>query len=178
MTEQNTKATGRALRLKQHMKQKKPRFVRSESWRYVRIKESWRRPRGLDHKMRIQYDGWPPAVNIGYRRPKVTRGLHPSGYREVLVHNAQDLKEIDPQTQAIRIAHTVGRKKRATILAEAKKKRITILNAKEARKAMAEEKKSPEKELEKAEEKVIEEEEKPLKKQDKAKKRKGETKRQ
>jgi large subunit ribosomal protein L32e len=132
MTQQNQKITEKALKLRRRVKEKKPRFVRSESWRYVRIKENWRRPRGLDHKMRIKYDGWPPAVNVGYRMPKDLSGLHPSGYREVLAYNAEQLKGVDPKTQAIRIGHTVGKRKRAKILAEAKKKKIVVLNVKEA----------------------------------------------
>jgi large subunit ribosomal protein L32e len=81
--------------------------------------------------MRRKIKGWPPTVNTGYRGPKVSRGLHPSGYREVLVHNLKELKEIDPKTQVIRIAHEVGNRKKAKMLPEAKKKKITILNVKE-----------------------------------------------
>jgi large subunit ribosomal protein L32e len=118
--------------LRGKIRRKKPKFVRSESWRYVRIKENWRRPRGLDHKMRIKYRGWPPSVGAGYRGPKATRGLHPSGYREILAHNVEALKGIDSKTQVVRIAHTVGKRKKARILTEARKKNIVILNVKEA----------------------------------------------
>jgi large subunit ribosomal protein L32e len=140
MTAQTNGTLERALRLRKRMKQKKPNFVRPESWRYVRIKENWRRPRGLDHKVRLMYDGWPPGVSIGYRSPKATRGLHPSGYREVLVFNVEGLKNVDPKTQAIRIAHTVGKRKRVKILAEAKRKRLTILNVTMIKEKAAEEK--------------------------------------
>lgn len=67
-------------------------------------------------------------VSTGYKGPKLARGLHPSGLREVLVHNVDELSQIDATVQAARIAHTVGKKKRALILAEAKKKKITLLN--------------------------------------------------
>lgn len=131
MMEQSQKIE-RKRKLRNRMRRKKPKFVRPESWRYVRIKENWRRPRGLDHKMRIKYRGWPPGVSAGYRGPRATRGLHPSGYREILVHNAEELRGVDPRTQVVRIAHTVGKRKKAKILAEAKKKRIIILNIREA----------------------------------------------
>jgi large subunit ribosomal protein L32e len=78
--------------------------------------------------MRRKIKGWPPMVSTGYKGPKAARGLHPSGFREVLVHNVKEVAEVDPNVQAARIAHTVGKKKRALILAEAKKKKLLILN--------------------------------------------------
>ena len=116
------------LKLRKRAKQKKPEFLRSESWRYSKMSESWRRPRGLDHKMRRKIKGWPPMVSTGYKGPKIARGLHPSGLREVMVHNVEELALVDPSVQAARIAHTVGKKKRVLILAEAKQKKIRVLN--------------------------------------------------
>ena len=147
MTVPNRQITGRELRLMRKMRRRKPNFVRSESWRYVRIKENWRRPRGLDHKMRLKYDGWPPSASIGYKGLKATRGLHPSGYREILVYNVEGLRGIDPKTQVVRIAHAVGKRKKTRMLAEARKKRLIVLNLKEAipKEEVAEEKLGEEK---------------------------------
>jgi len=167
--EQKAKNTERALRLRARLKQKKPNFVRPESWRYVRLKVNWRRPRGLDHKVRIKYAGWPPGVEAGYRGPKEARGLHPCGLREVLVYNPEGLKGLDAEAEVIRIGHTVGKRKRARIVAEAKKKKIRVLNVKTVREAPAEEEKpseeeeSKEKEEEKESETVEEPKEKPRK---------------
>ncbi len=110
------------------VKSKKPKFQRQESWRYKRVKESWRRPKGIDSKMRKKVKGWPTSVDVGYRGPKLARGLHPSAYREVLVYNVDDLIGIDPGTEAIRIAHAVGAKKRAEILNRAREMGIHVLN--------------------------------------------------
>jgi large subunit ribosomal protein L32e len=159
LTEKETFQAAKALKLRKRAKRKKPEFARPESWRYTRLKENWRRPRGLDNKVRKNVKGWPPLVRAGYRGPKVARGLHPSGYREVLVHNAEELKEIDPKTQAIRIAHTVGKRKRAKIITEARKRKLTILNVREV-KEKVEEKKAEEKEKEEETEKEEREPEK------------------
>jgi len=142
----------KALRIKARIKRKKPDFVRQESWRYDRLKENWRRPRGIDNKMRRKIKGWPPTVNVGYRSPKAARGLHPSGYEEVLVHNVEELKNVNPKTQAVRIAHTVGKRKRAQILMQARKRKITVLNLGEV-KEEAEKEEMPEEKAEKTEEK-------------------------
>ncbi|HVO86095.1 MAG TPA: 50S ribosomal protein L32e [Candidatus Eisenbacteria bacterium] len=141
MTEKTGKITSeKALKVRRRVKKNKPKFVRPESWRYVRLKKNWRNPRGLDHKVRLMYKGWPPAAGSGYGGPKVSRHLHPSGYMEVLIYNVEQLAKVDSSTQAVRIAHTVGKRKKTRILAEARKKKIVVLNLREV-KEPAEEKK-------------------------------------
>ena len=119
------------LKLRARVKENKPKFRRQESWRYKRVKERWRRARGIDNKMRKRIKGWPKSPRVGYRGPKAARGLHPSGYVEVLVHNVDEVENVDPETQAIRIAHTVGARKRVEITARAQEKGIHILNPRE-----------------------------------------------
>ena len=118
----------RPLKKRQLSKHKKPKFKRQESWRYKRVKENWRKPRGIDSKMRKKVKGWPPSPEAGYRSPKKIRGLHPSGYVEVQVQTVEGLNGIDPETQAIRIARTVGGKKRVEIFALAEERGIHVLN--------------------------------------------------
>ena len=118
----------RIIKERQRIKNKKPKFRAEESWRYKRVKENWRKARGIDSKMRRKVKGWPQSPTVGYRGPKNARYLHPSGFVEVLVHNIDDLEEIDPQTQAIRIAHAVGAKKRIDISTRAEEKGVHILN--------------------------------------------------
>ena len=172
MAEQDTADLEKALKLRSRIKKKKPHFVRQESWRYKRLKKNWRRPRGIDNKMRRKIKGWPPTVSVGYRGPKVARGLHPSGYKEVLVHNTEELKKINPKTEAIRIAHAVGKRKRAKILVEARKRKIKTLGFKEAKEEVKEEGIAEEETTEKkGEEKRVEEKPKRRKRRQKRTKR-------
>ena len=161
MAERKVSPNQEALKTRKRVKKNKPEFNRPESWRYVRLKKNWRRPRGLDHKMRRKIKGWPATVSTGYKGPKVARGLHPSGYREVLVHNPADLSNIDPKFEAARIAHTVGRRKRVQIVAEAKKLEVFILNFTPVKETPEEEAEAEETEEVEAKEEKPEKQEKP-----------------
>ncbi|MGC9444361.1 MAG: 50S ribosomal protein L32e [Candidatus Methanospirareceae archaeon] len=97
-------------------------------WRSKKkLSKSWRRPRGHDNKMREHIAAKGPHVTVGYRRKKEERGLHPSGVREVLVHNAKELEEAAAGT-AVRIAATVGKRKRGDIETAAAELGLRVLN--------------------------------------------------
>jgi large subunit ribosomal protein L32e len=118
---------------KGYTKNKKPKFMRQESWRYKRVADRWRKPHGVDSKMRKKIKGWPVSPTIGYRSPKKTRGLHPSGFVETLVQSIEDLGGIDPELQAIRISRRVGKRKRVEISILAEERGIHVLNPKAPR---------------------------------------------
>ena len=117
-----------ALNLRRNIDNKRPRFRRQEWFRYKRLGISWRRARGISSKTRRNYKYRPNMPSKGYRGPKSVRGRHPSGFEDVLVHNTKDLDNLDPKKQAIRIAHTVGTRKRADIVKKADELDIRILN--------------------------------------------------
>ncbi len=117
------------LAARKKVSSKRPKFIRQESWRYDRLAENWRKPKGKDNKMRKQKAGHPDIVKIGYRGPKVARGLHPSGYNDIIVHNVNELAGLDPKKDAIRMGRTVGMRKRKDIVEEATKMGLKMLNA-------------------------------------------------
>lgn len=118
----------RLLRIRKRINKKRPHFKRFESWRFVRLRDIWKKPRGIDNKMRTELQGWPKSVKIGYRGPAAVRGLHSSGMEEVMVWNTKDLEKVDPETQVARIGGTVGGRKKETILTKAEELKIRILN--------------------------------------------------
>ena len=118
------------LKLRHDIKQRTPTFLREEWFRYKRISKNWRRPDGLHSKMRKNLKYRPSKVRVGFRGPKKTRHLHSSGFEEVIIHTTNELENINPDTQAVRIGGTVGTKKRLEILKKANEKEIRILNMK------------------------------------------------
>jgi large subunit ribosomal protein L32e len=69
-----------------------------------------------------------PVVEAGFRSPTASRDLHPSGFEEVRVHNTDDLDGVDAAVQAVRIASSVGARKRELIEDEAEEREIRVLN--------------------------------------------------
>lgn len=118
----------RVLSLRKRIKERTPRFLREEWFRYKRIPMNWRKPDGITSKMRRNFKYRPKRVKVGFRGPKKSRVLHPSGFEEVLVYNVKDLEGLDPKTQAARIGSTVGTRKRMEIHKKAEELDIRILN--------------------------------------------------
>jgi large subunit ribosomal protein L32e len=117
------------LAARKKVAEKRPEFIRQESWRYDRLAVNWRKPKGKDNKMRKQKAGVPAIVKVGYRGPKAARGLHPSGYTDNVVHNVAEIAKLDPKKDAARLAHTVGKKKRIEMIAKATQLGVKVLNA-------------------------------------------------
>jgi large subunit ribosomal protein L32e len=116
------------LGIRRRQKKHRPKFRRQEWFRYKRLGKSWRKPKGLHSKMRTNKKYRPNVVRVGYGSPKAVRGLHPSGFKEILVYNVNDLKDIDPKTEAVRIGHSVGTKKRIEMEKKADELGIRVLN--------------------------------------------------
>ncbi len=118
----------RLIKVRAKLKRKRPKFIRQESWRFKRIKSSWRRPKGIDNKARRKKKGTIVSPNIGYRTPRRVRNLHPSGFKEVLVHDMTELEQVNPRKEVIKIAHGVGRQKRVMLQDRADELNVLILN--------------------------------------------------
>ena len=122
------KDTADALAKRAIISGRRPAFKRQEWFRYQKLGESWRRPKGIHSKMRRNLKRRPPVVDIGFRGPAEVRGFHPSGFEEVMVYNVDGLEGIDPKSQAVRIGGTVGTKKRIVIQERADELGIRVLN--------------------------------------------------
>lgn len=120
--------TRRLLKVRAAKDAARPPFHRQEWFRYKKFGDEWRKPQGGQSKLRRHFGYRWNLPSIGYRGPREVRGLHPSGFQEILVHNVRQLEGIDPARQAVRIAHGVGTRKREGIEKACEKREIRVLN--------------------------------------------------
>jgi large subunit ribosomal protein L32e len=118
----------RLLRLRRILKRKKPEFLRQNWFRFKKLGEKWRRPRGRHSKLRRHIKGKGFIPHPGYGSPRAVRGLHPSGLEEVRIFNPSQLEGLDPNKHAVRIAAQVGMKKRIEIMKKASELGLRVLN--------------------------------------------------
>ncbi|MCX9083947.1 MAG: 50S ribosomal protein L32e [Candidatus Methanoperedens sp.] len=120
--------TKRLMNVRKTQKSKKPTFKQTDSHKKKKLADHWRRPDGIHNKTRYGKTGKCPLVEAGYGSPVAVRGLHPSGFEEVIVNNVNDLGCIKIDRQAARIGRTVGSKKRVDIENKAAELGLKILN--------------------------------------------------
>lgn len=116
------------LKTRAKLKRKKPEFKRQGEKNIKRVGHKWRRPRGNQSKLRMHMISRGFAPKTGYGSPKSVRGLHPSGFEDVLVYNVKDLEGFDAAKHACRIASKVGKRKRMDIIKKANEMKVKVLN--------------------------------------------------
>ena len=118
----------RLFNVRKVQKGKKPQFKRAACHKFKRLDTNWRRPRGTQGKQRRKYVSKGALAQVGYGSPAAVKGLHPSGYSDVLISSIAELELVDPSYEAIRIAAKIGARKKAIILAKASELGIRVLN--------------------------------------------------
>ncbi|PLC65880.1 50S ribosomal protein L32e [Vulcanisaeta sp. EB80] len=120
----------RLMRVRVLMERREPRWMSMDEWRFLRVahRESWRRPKGNDNKIRLEIKGYPKRVKIGYGKPRLVRNLHPTGFKLVTVHRPEDVDKVDPTKEAIVIGRTVGLRKRIEIVRKAIERSVRVIN--------------------------------------------------
>jgi large subunit ribosomal protein L32e len=108
--------------------EKRARFRRYGRDVKKRLAETWRKPKGRHNKLRRKIGAKGPYPRPGYGSPVMVRGLHPSGYQDMVVASPSAMAALDPNVHAVRIAAAVGGRKRAEIRDLAEKAGFRILN--------------------------------------------------
>merc|ERR1711881_630825 len=112
------------------VKKKTTKFKRHQSDLFARVGESWRRPKGIDSRVRRKFKGKVLMPNIGYGSNKKPRHVLPSGFKKFLIHNVADLELLMMYngTYAAEVAHDVSLKTRTAINARAEELDIKVVN--------------------------------------------------
>ncbi len=118
----------RLKKLHLKMKRSKPAFLRQNWFRFPSLGKKWRAAKGNQNKLRMHIKGKGFLPTVGYGSPKEVRGLHPSGLKEALVFNLNDMGKLDPKAQCARIGSSVGKKKRQEMVKKAGELKIRVLN--------------------------------------------------
>ncbi|CAP68578.1 uncharacterized protein PODANS_7_5490, partial [Podospora anserina S mat+] len=114
------------------VKKRTKRFTRHQSDRFMRVDSAWRKPKGIDNRVRRRFKSNLAMPSIGYGSNKKTRHMMPSGHKAFLVSNVRDVELLlmHNKTYAAEIAHNVSSRKRIEIIARAKQLSVKVTNAK------------------------------------------------
>merc|ERR1712112_480774 len=126
---ENTMAITPASRPK-IVKKRTKKFTRHQSDRYDKVKRNWRKPKGIDNRVRRKFKGMYKMPNIGYGSSSVTRHMMPTGFKKVLIHNVKELEFLmmSNKTYAAEIARGVSAKNRKTLIERAAQLAIRVTN--------------------------------------------------
>ena len=113
------------------VKKRTKKFRRHQSDRFKRVKESWRRPKGIDSAVRRKFRGTVRMPNIGYGSNKKTRHMLPNGFYKFMVRTPSDIEMLlmHNREYCAEIAHNVSSQKRAEIVQRAKELDVRVINA-------------------------------------------------
>merc|ERR1712117_802352 len=83
-----------------------------------KVKPSWRKPKGIDNRVRRRFKGQYLMPSIGYGTNSKTRHCMPDGFKKFVVHNVKELELLLmlKGTHAAEIAHNVSSRKRKDIV--------------------------------------------------------------
>jgi len=114
------------------VKKKRNTFDRFECDRHIRLNRSWRRPRGIDCRVRRRYRGVLRTPKIGYGSNNKTKHLLPSYKKKFVVNNVPELDMLlmSNDKYCAEIAANVGAIKRIQLLRRADELGVKITNRK------------------------------------------------
>jgi large subunit ribosomal protein L32e len=113
------------------VKKRTKKFARHQSDLFIRIKNSsWRKPKGIDGRVRRRFKGAIPMPSVGYGSDKRTRNVHPNGFRSVVVNNVSELEMLmmHNRTYAATVGHSVSTRIRRLIVERAEQLAIRVTN--------------------------------------------------
>ncbi len=118
------------IELRTKVKKRKPTYVRQDSHKKAKLSKAWRRPKGLQSKMRLHKRSYNKSPEIGYGSPVAIKGMTRRGLIPINVKNPNEIDSLDPTTNEIIIGN-VGIRNKIVIVKKALEKNFKIMNIKD-----------------------------------------------
>eukprot|EP00088_Acartia_fossae_P008895 TRINITY_DN14288_c0_g1_i1.p2 TRINITY_DN14288_c0_g1~~TRINITY_DN14288_c0_g1_i1.p2 ORF type:complete len:148 (+),score=6.95 TRINITY_DN14288_c0_g1_i1:82-525(+) len=106
---------------------------RHHSERFKRVKEAWRKPRGIDNRTRRRFKGTRAMPKIGFGTDRRTRNrLQTNGLYKFTIKNEKELEALlmHNDQYCAEIAACVGQKMRIVLIERARQLGVRVVNAK------------------------------------------------
>lgn len=103
------------------------KFIRKDTHKKKRLQLVWRKPKGITNKRRLARNGHARCVRAGFGTKDSERGKTNQGLKIVYVTTMEQLKKVNPKTEAALLAG-VGKKRKIELMTEAEKLKITLVN--------------------------------------------------
>merc|ERR1712001_448283 len=108
------------------------RFHRHQADRFLRVDASWRKPIGIDSRVRRRFDGQVimPSIGYGTKASDRHRCSDQKNFKKFVVNNVAELEVLMMNNRVFcaEIAHAVSAKKRKTIVERAEQLDIHVTN--------------------------------------------------
>merc|ERR1712121_564632 len=114
------------------IKKRRKRFIRHQSERYDKVKPSWRKPKGIDSRVRRRFKGQylMPSIGYGTKASDRHRCSDQKNFKKFVVNNVAELEVLMMNNRVFcaEIAHAVSAKKRKAIVERAEQLDIHVTN--------------------------------------------------
>ncbi len=120
--------SAKLLEVRKAVKRRKPNFqIQNSNDPKKRFAGRWKRPKGLQSKMRERRKGNPMYIEPGYGSPVAVKGATAEGLFPIVVMNVADLEKVEADHGVV-ISATVSMRKKAQIAKAATERKLKLLN--------------------------------------------------
>ncbi len=117
-----------SLELRKRIKSKKPTFLRQDAHKRPRLENKWRRPKGLQSKMRLNKRGYRRSISPGFGSPINVKYFHGCGLKIIKINSLKDLSNVKDSFEGALLNKTLGLKSKIAIAKKAVELKIRVIN--------------------------------------------------
>ena len=120
------------LRKQKKIVKRSKRFTKFEHEDFNgKLKSSWRRPHGIDCRVRRQFRSNKPLVKVGYKNALATQHVMANGFKKFLIRNVADVELLlmNNREYCGELAHNLNATSRKLIVKRAAELNVRLTNA-------------------------------------------------